>query len=656
MKFDAVTNFCKNQALLLAVVFKSLYESARHGADFNRWGGLKVEQIVIPNILLIVFSVAVCLRRFGNPQTRVESASLHGLVKLMRLFMLGAPSMLIACSDSSVQTQSHATGNLEFTSPANLRQTPRYNPDQLIARVSINGADTVTFYGSDQSNSDLWTVQVDVILDEINEIEIVWIEIMDGRELLLSEQKDEFYANSQTRSAEISSEHISSGDPRFDVDNDTVSNLDERLAGTDPFEADPIVQVLPDCTTSDCVAANAVWSDNTVVTRRQAANSTYALAIQRIVYCLGYADLEAYPSMDQFADGFYGPNSELAVMDYQESRDLIVDGKVGRETWNELQAELTGPLEFDGQFTLHHVQSELPGCDTPIQFFQSTEVPMGWQMAATHGSTERIPMSANREDLPDLVVLVSSQHEPDLSNSVVSSTALQLGYQKLSEDDSNRLVAELASNKQWLLSLLQEYRLTTDTRIATRLANLLQRIDSDHIVTLGADMATAEHPQTRLAGFDLLRGQQVYGPEAIEIILNLLSLESDPSIILSALNALAAPEPARSDQRMRAIEYFKTISTHLDPRLRYHSLGLLSRWGEQQNLNRHYLHALSDPDERVRTIALLSLITTEHPNQQVVDGLMSVVTDPTASPLNRTNAQIALQQLGTTNPQLHARM
>ncbi|MBX2885839.1 MAG: peptidoglycan-binding protein [Granulosicoccus sp.] len=586
----------------------------------------------------------------------VKPGSVHGFVKFMRLFILLAPGMLIACSESSVQTQSHTIGKLEFASPAKFRQMPRFDPDQLIAKVSINGAEAVTFFSNDQSNSELWAVPVNVNLDESNTIEISWIEIIDDRELLLSEQMDVFYASSQTLSAEISAEHISSGDPRFDVDSDSESNLDERLAGTDPFEADPIEQVIPNCTTSDCVSANAVWSDNTVVTRRQAAFSTYALAIQRIVYCLGHADQDTYPSMDQFADGIYGPNSEIAVMDYQMSKDLLVDGKVGKNTWNALQSELTGPLEFDGQFTLHHVQSELPGCDTPIQFFQEIESPMGWQMAATHGSTDRIPMSAYLEDLPDRTVTASSQHKPVLSNSDLLSTSFQAGYQNLSEDHSNRLVAELAPNKQWLLALLHEYRLTADTQIAASLANLLRRINSAQIVAFGADMAKAEHPQTRLAGFDLLRGQQVYNSGAIEITLNLLAFESDPLILVSALNALAVPDPARSDQRMRAIEYFKTMSTHLDPRVRHHSVALLSRWGEQQNLNQHYLQALSDPDERVRTIALLSLINTEHPNQQVVDALMGVATDPAASYLNRLNAQIALQRLGMTNPQLHTGM
>jgi len=287
-----------------------------------------------------------------------------------------------------------------FGVPKIFERMVEFDVNNLLAEVSINGADAITYYGNKQDDVSNWTIQVNVNYDARNTISISWFEIYQGTQLLLSEQRDNFFAELQDPSSTIFAEHTSDGEDRFDVDNDLISNLEERRRGTNPLVLNPIDTENPDCEKSDCVSANAQWIDNTIITTKQGARSTYAMAIQRIVYCLGYADVSSDTTIDQFANGIYGPNSEASVKRYEEAKELIIDGNVGRQTWSELRTELQGPIEFDAEYDAYYIRSTAPECDSVVQFFQAKAPPMGWQMAASSGDRRRIPMTVHPEDLP----------------------------------------------------------------------------------------------------------------------------------------------------------------------------------------------------------------------------------------------------------------
>lgn len=55
---------------------------------------------------------------------------------------------------------------------------------------------------------------------------------------------------------------------------------------------------------------------------------------------------QIYPSAPLVVDGWYGPQTERQVRRFQQDHDLVVDGIVGKETWQKLipinQAAITG--------------------------------------------------------------------------------------------------------------------------------------------------------------------------------------------------------------------------------------------------------------------------------------------------------------------------
>jgi len=97
---------------------------------------------------------------------------------------------------------------------------------------------------------------------------------------------------------------------------------------------------------SDPGSNNAEWDDNcwlqediapgsAEVVKSPFYYSTYVKGAQRVLYCQGHGGVA--DSTEAFADGFFGPNTDTAVRDFQRAEELIVDGIVGEETWGRMQ-------------------------------------------------------------------------------------------------------------------------------------------------------------------------------------------------------------------------------------------------------------------------------------------------------------------------------
>lgn len=630
---------------------------------------------MISSQLSVLFNIQVCADSLlPNLKVQWPSRSFRHCCtyRVARTALAGLIFSLSGCDEQIATADESANPNLSMRSPVIFEKMWDYDHGNLRAHVTINDGQTETYNGHDQQAGN-WTIALnltDVKLNEDNAISISWHELFNGQLLLLSIQDGSFFADPQTYKGNFDAEHISTdGTDLFDVDNDGISNLKERQDGTDPFEKNL------DCIAKDCNSGTPLWSDNSVISVNQGKLSTYAMSIQRIVYCLGLADVATSMTLNQFADGDYGPNTVAAVRAYQTLRDLGIDGKVGPETWNSLQLELDDPFEFDSEFNAFQIRTEstLPGCKSTNQFYQSIATPNGWQLAATPGSTDKIPMSVFRDDLPPSIASVSAKvtaiehdNEPVVHNTYRSSSkpsdleldppmgitpmdVSQLGYESLNEDDSNNLVAELQTNPKLLKQLLDEFRTVASPERAIRLTRWLQRVQSKEITAVGKEMAYADSLMTRQAGLNLLGGQQPHSTNARNIIAQLLEHENDPAVQISALNALAIPGPTEPELRARLMKQFEALTTSLDPVVKHHSLSMMSRWGETQNLNEFYLQGLTDTDERVRTVALLSLTGTNYRDANAKNALLRVIEDTNESVLTRNNALFGLQDFGMTS-------
>ncbi len=186
------------------------------------------------------------IKRFQTQLTRKIALWLRlGASLVLALF-------LTACSDSSgtlaLSPIGANTQALELTMPRFL-QNRTVNPDDLIARVTINGerfnptrlADTSVFRGTTQ-----------VPEGEAVELRVEWIELVSGQnavtqELLLAILEEDFPRINSNVEVSFLEDDYETQDfrtyPRLDLDNDNVPNFSERVENSSPFDSfDPVAR------------------------------------------------------------------------------------------------------------------------------------------------------------------------------------------------------------------------------------------------------------------------------------------------------------------------------------------------------------------------------------------------------------------------------
>ena len=146
----------------------------------------------------------------------------------------------------------------------------------------------------------------------------------------------------------------------------------------------------------DDASRNDGWEDNCEINDSETGfnNSLYAMGIQRTVFCLGI-NPSSSASIEAFADGVFGPMTKLAVEEFQERRNILVDGFVGPQTWGALEDVLDAPVVFDTEYAQYSVRGAPGVCDTEAQFYQRRTTPFDWKMARTPGSAEMILFSTD---------------------------------------------------------------------------------------------------------------------------------------------------------------------------------------------------------------------------------------------------------------------
>ena len=130
-----------------------------------------------------------------------------------------ATSILSSCGGDQTPVS-----NVQITEPQTLRQLRAIGGNPLKLSVSVNsGSEQFFTFNNDGSLSlDITGVRP----NELNDIQLVWYETLNGFDIEISAQEQEFLADGNTN---IDAPHQHT---QYDYDGDGVSNYDERIAGT----------------------------------------------------------------------------------------------------------------------------------------------------------------------------------------------------------------------------------------------------------------------------------------------------------------------------------------------------------------------------------------------------------------------------------------
>jgi len=180
--------------------------------------------------------VRVCslLKTCSRVQTRETLRAGTPLAVLIGRFLAAALiATLIACSNEPTNGEPAAAqspGAMSIPLPDELLQVRAINTDQLTVQVEVNGRLVPATRRPDQ----LWTVVIAVSEGESATVVITFVEDVGGLPLTLATWSNEFSNVTADQTIPIDDVDYSTN---FDDDNDGVTNLQERINETDPFDS-----------------------------------------------------------------------------------------------------------------------------------------------------------------------------------------------------------------------------------------------------------------------------------------------------------------------------------------------------------------------------------------------------------------------------------
>ena len=176
--------------------------------------------------------VAVYASHKGCP---VGSQAVSSICKAPKVALLILVSALGGCSGENGENSS---AGLQIEMPDPIRQAQAVDTTQVAVTVTINDNQVIL---AQRVGDGIWTVPGLRRSDYLptNSIQFVWSEQVGSRSLLLAEFTGTFSLTDAV-SIDPTGTFATSGDIRFDVDSDGISNLEERTSvpPTDPFGGD----------------------------------------------------------------------------------------------------------------------------------------------------------------------------------------------------------------------------------------------------------------------------------------------------------------------------------------------------------------------------------------------------------------------------------
>ncbi len=240
------------------------------------------------------------------------------------------------------------------------------------------------------------------------------------------------------------------------------------------------------------------------------------------------------------------------------------------------------------------------------------------------------------------------------TNNLVQShniEAATVALEPLSDDEFHQLERLMRTDPDLRMDILEEFRYNTNPERAKQLAALLGEYNDPEIVQTASELAYSGDPQSQIAGLDLLARLQPGNPEARDVAINLLSSESNSSMLVATMNVLATPTgTATAGQRQLLTDNLSNLSLHRDANVRAHSIALMGRWDKNSATSKEsFTRGLSDTDPAVRAGAAYALNNVQEPNEDMINGLLAIAENANEKKATRYAALNALGSMSLTS-------
>lgn len=306
-----------------------------------------------------------------------------------------------------------------------------------------------------------------------------------------------------------------------------------------------------------------------------------------------------------------------------------------------------------GWYFISHKDSALPEPDSPTAALSPAESTIADHVnnpLATKSAAEPIVDGIANETETTAInggLETETVRQSDSSNDANDVDVTSVAVNPLSDEEFIKLETQMRNNRELRADLATEFRYNTDPVRAKQLAALLGDYDDPEILLAAAELTHSGEPQSQKAGLNLLRLLQPRNTEARDIAIDLLSSENDPAVLVSTMNVLATPaSDATPNQRQLIADNIGSLSTHYDAKVRSHSLALMGRWDKNSPAAKEALtRGLTDSDATVRARAANALRNVQVPNDQMINGLLTLAENSKEKKTTRFSALRTLEKM-----------
>jgi len=237
---------------------------------------------------------------------------------------------------------------------------------------------------------------------------------------------------------------------------------------------------------------------------------------------------------------------------------------------------------------------------------------------------------------------------------VLLAKAMRPSGKSAEGDDPRDKLRQLAKQDPAVLKqLMQGYDKEPNSQARQLIVSLLSSIEKPEVLAFSKKLALSRDMEQRRDGFAMLQNLNSDLPEVHSIILQGLSGDKSPDIIMLALAALRPPastENAPSPANMQATEataivaQLQNLTSNADPAIRLQSILQLAQWDKADSSHAQWSRALADQSPQVRQAAVTAVAQSGTQSDTVKTALIGVASNPNESRDVRGNALQVLER------------
>ncbi len=237
---------------------------------------------------------------------------------------------------------------------------------------------------------------------------------------------------------------------------------------------------------------------------------------------------------------------------------------------------------------------------------------------------------------------------PDSSLNVMLAQALKASTMSVEGGDAReRLRKAVKDDPAVMKQLMQGYDKESNVQARQLIISLLSNIEKPEILAFSKRLAASSDITQRKDGLRMLQNLSGDSAEVRPVILQILSRDTTPEVIMMALSALRPPaEGTVSDPKDAAavVAQLRELTRNSDPNVRVQSLMQLAQWDKADSSQDQWAQALTDQSPQVRQAALTGVAQSGTKSDTVKAALISLANNQNESKDVRGSALQVLER------------